>query len=75
MLKSSRSTPPREIARWGVYALLLLAPGSFVVLPLLWLARTWASRATRPAPIPGSRHAGALVHAIAPVSMTRRIPR
>ena len=30
---------PRELAKWCAYALLLLAPGSFFVLPLLWLVR------------------------------------
>jgi len=25
--------------KWCMWALLLLAPGSFVILPLLWLAR------------------------------------
>jgi hypothetical protein len=37
--------PPREIARWCGYAFLLLAPGSFVILPVLWLARHVALKA------------------------------
>jgi len=32
-----------ELRKWGVYALLLLAPGSFVLLPAYWLARRLAS--------------------------------
>jgi len=30
---------PREIAKWCVYALVLLVPGSFVFLPVMWLVR------------------------------------
>lgn len=30
---------PRELAKWCMCALVLLAPGSFVVLPVLWLVR------------------------------------
>ena len=28
-------------AKWCAYALLLLAPGSFLVLPVLWAVRTY----------------------------------
>ena len=31
--------PPRTFANWCVYALVLLMPGSFEVLALLWLYR------------------------------------
>jgi len=31
--------PLREIAKWCAYALVLLAPGSFVFLPVMWLVR------------------------------------
>ena len=31
--------PPRDLVKWCVGGLLLLMPGSFVVLPLLWLGR------------------------------------
>lgn len=38
---------PREMTKWGAYVLLLLAPGSFVALPVLWLVRRYsASRST-----------------------------
>jgi len=47
MLDPLRAAPSREIGKWCVYALVLLAPGSFVVLPLLWLARYRASRRDR----------------------------
>jgi hypothetical protein len=30
---------PRELGKWCAYALIMLAPGSFVVLPVLWLVR------------------------------------
>ena len=30
-------------AKWGTYALLLLAPGSFLVLPVLWLIKRHAA--------------------------------
>lgn len=33
---------PRTVAKWCAYALALLLPGSFVVLPLLWLYRRYA---------------------------------
>jgi hypothetical protein len=29
----------REIARWGAYAVALAVPGSFFVLPTVWLAK------------------------------------
>jgi len=31
-----------QIAKWCAYALVLLLPGSFVVLALLWLYRRYA---------------------------------
>jgi hypothetical protein len=39
MVRSPKASPPRELAKWCTYALLLLAPGSFVILPVLWLYR------------------------------------
>lgn len=30
---------PRELMKWCAYALVLLTPGSFVVLPVLWVIR------------------------------------
>jgi len=44
MLNKPSTIPPREMAKWYAYAIVLMAPGSFVVLPLVWLARHWASR-------------------------------
>lgn len=46
MRTTFRTIPPREAAKWCAYALVLLAPGSFVVLPLLWLSRQWVLRET-----------------------------
>jgi hypothetical protein len=34
-------------AKWCAYAALLLMPGSFFVLPVVWLVRTLAARSTR----------------------------
>jgi hypothetical protein len=34
--------PPRELAKWCAGALVLVLPGSFVVLALLWLYRRWS---------------------------------
>ena len=30
-----------ELRKWCAYALILLVPGSFVMLPVLWLVRLW----------------------------------
>ena len=30
---------PHGIGRWCLYASILLAPGSFVILPVMWLLR------------------------------------
>jgi hypothetical protein len=39
MFRALTTATPRDVAKWGAYALLLLAPGSFIVLPVLWLVR------------------------------------
>ena len=39
MFRSPSLPSPLELRKWGVYALLLLAPGSFVLLPAYWLVR------------------------------------
>ena len=51
----------RAIAKWGACALVLLAPGSFVILPLLWIARRWAARAAGPGSTLQRRSVGLLV--------------
>jgi hypothetical protein len=38
MLSRSIAIPPK-LRQWGAYAVILLAPGSLVVLPALWLLR------------------------------------
>jgi hypothetical protein len=35
----ARSARQYNFARWFAYAMVLLAPGAFVVLPAVWLAR------------------------------------
>jgi hypothetical protein len=42
MFRSLTSPSPVELRKWGTYALLLLAPGSFVLIPAYWLARRLA---------------------------------
>ena len=37
---------PRELWKYCAYALILLAPGSFVVLPVLWLVRQFGIQAS-----------------------------
>ena len=34
--------PPRTLAKWCAYALVLLLPGSFIVLAVLWFYRRCA---------------------------------
>ena len=33
--------PSAQLGKWCACALLLLAPGSFLVLPILWIVRRW----------------------------------
>ena len=42
-----KAMSPRDLAKWLAYALFLLAPGSFVVLPLLALGRHLSARRAR----------------------------
>ena len=42
-----KKNPPRGLAKWLGYGLVLLAPGSFVILPALWLARLIGGQAAR----------------------------
>jgi TRAP-type C4-dicarboxylate transport system permease small subunit len=39
MLRPFLPSRPLELTKWCVYALVLLAPGSFVVLGVLWFVR------------------------------------
>jgi hypothetical protein len=56
MFRPLAAPSPREVMKWCAYAVLLLTPGSFVVLPVLWLVRRRQVSATLiPIPIPPSR--------------------
>ncbi len=39
MFRRLKPPSPPELRKWGACALVLLVPGSFVVLPVLWLVR------------------------------------
>ena len=43
MFRALASSSPLELRKWGAYALVLLVPGSFVVLPVFLLVRHLAS--------------------------------
>ena len=47
MLESLVAMQSREWAKWCVYALVLLTPGSFVIVPLYCLVRHGMQRAAR----------------------------
>ena len=61
MFDLAKTAQARGIAKWCACALLLLAPGSFIVLPLLWVARQWSARRASLAPTPERAPAGAPV--------------
>jgi hypothetical protein len=44
MFAKVRTVLPDEWSRWCAVTLILLTPGSFVILPLWWLGRQWALR-------------------------------
>jgi hypothetical protein len=55
MLHRLIASPPRNLGKWCAYLLILLTPGSFIVLPVLWLVRLVAVPALRaPASPPGA---------------------
>ncbi len=43
-MQSLLNTLRRDRARWWAYALILLVPGSFIVLPVIWAVRLWRTR-------------------------------
>ena len=47
MFRSLLPSSPRGLGAWLAYAVILLTPGSFIVIPLLWLA----SRLKRRVPV------------------------
>ena len=46
MIRRLKAPSPSELRKYFVYALILLAPGSFVVLPVLWLVRQFCIQAS-----------------------------
>jgi hypothetical protein len=52
MFDAITARPPRDLVKWCTGGLLLLMPGSFVVLPLWWLGRYAVSWAIRPRALP-----------------------
>jgi hypothetical protein len=50
MLRQLKPSRSRELAKWCLYILVLLAPGSFAVFIILWLVRL--SRAPRRVQVP-----------------------
>ena len=57
MFRSLTSPSNLELRKWGAYALLLLAPGSFVLLPAYWIVRrlTVAPRPGKASDFAGNR--------------------
>jgi len=47
MFRHLIASSPRELGKWCAYALMLLAPGSFIVLPVLWLVTLFGVQASR----------------------------
>jgi hypothetical protein len=47
MFRRLIASSPRELGKYCAYALILLAPGSFVVLPVFWLVRLFGVQASR----------------------------
>jgi hypothetical protein len=39
MFRALTPSSPRELTKWCAYAAVLLLPGSFIVLPAVWLIR------------------------------------
>jgi hypothetical protein len=54
VFNSLMAIPPREWAKWCAYALVLLTPGSFVIVPLFCLVRHGMVRVARLKAAPGS---------------------
>ena len=47
MFRRLMTSSPREFGKYCAYALILLAPGSFVVFPVMWLLKLVAVQASR----------------------------
>ena len=44
MFRSLLPSSPRGLGAWLAYAVILVTPGSFILLPLLWLGRIMMKR-------------------------------
>lgn len=55
MFRRLMASSPRELGKYCAFALILFAPGSFVVLPVMWVVRLLAVQAARPGGIVGRR--------------------
>ena len=47
MFRRLIASSPRSLSKWCAYTLILLAPGSFVVLPVLWLVKVFGIQVSR----------------------------
>ena len=41
MLRHPVSLSPAQLGKWCAIAVVLVTPGSFVVLPAIWVVRNW----------------------------------
>lgn len=47
MFRRLIASSPRSLSKWCAYTLILLAPGSFIVLPVVWLVKIFGLQASR----------------------------
>lgn len=47
MFRRLTAFPPPALKKWCVYALILLAPGALIVLPLIWLVKLYRAMKDR----------------------------
>ena len=47
MFRRLIASSPRSLSKWCAYTLILLAPGSFIVLPVMWLVKIVGLQASR----------------------------
>ena len=44
MLGHLKASLPHNLGKWCAYAVILLVPGSFIVLPVMWLVRLFVRK-------------------------------